>query len=172
MTKRCTEHLSQTIRNLVSTYAARGIPLSKIADGDCQNFLYEMLTEWVGEDWIHKEGDGFHTVSTIELTNGYCEGFNVDLINEHWGGFPEELHADIIAVLGHSSAMHDWLYVDGRHYDAEAPEGVTQFADLPFFQRWIKGIENDLHINPSVHDHILKPEPLPELPPDDSPVPY
>jgi hypothetical protein len=36
-----------------------------------------------------------------------------------------------------SPGTHIWLFLDGRHYDAEAPEGVGSFYELPFFQRYI-----------------------------------
>ena len=31
--------------------------------------------------------------------------------------------------------VHVWVAHDGRHYDAERVEGVTDYRDLPFFQR-------------------------------------
>lgn len=30
---------------------------------------------------------------------------------------------------------HVWVYHNGKHYDAEAPDGVTDWKDLPFMQR-------------------------------------
>lgn len=30
---------------------------------------------------------------------------------------------------------HEWIYFFGKHYDAEAPEGVDDFRELPFFKR-------------------------------------
>ena len=30
---------------------------------------------------------------------------------------------------------HVWTYTDGRHYDAEAPDGVEDWRNLPIFQR-------------------------------------
>lgn len=35
------------------------------------------------------------------------------------------------------SGTHIWIYRDGKHYDAEAPEGVSTPFELPFFQRII-----------------------------------
>lgn len=32
---------------------------------------------------------------------------------------------------------HVWLYIDGRHYDAEVPNGVLNWYDLPIFARTI-----------------------------------
>ena len=33
---------------------------------------------------------------------------------------------------------HVWLYYNGKHYDAETPNGVDDFILLPFFQRILK----------------------------------
>lgn len=30
---------------------------------------------------------------------------------------------------------HSWVYYDGKHYDAEAPNGVSDWLKLPFFLR-------------------------------------
>lgn len=32
---------------------------------------------------------------------------------------------------------HEWIYFDGKHYDAECPEGVDNFFYLPLFQKYI-----------------------------------
>lgn len=37
-----------------------------------------------------------------------------------------------------SPGTHIWIFSDGKHYDAEAPEGVETPFDLPFFQRIIQ----------------------------------
>lgn len=35
---------------------------------------------------------------------------------------------------------HTWVVFEERHYDAEVPEGVDDWRDLPFFQRfWDEG---------------------------------
>lgn len=37
---------------------------------------------------------------------------------------------------------HTWVWVDGRHYDAETPEGVEDWEQLPFFRRWRESSES------------------------------
>ena len=32
-------------------------------------------------------------------------------------------------------AGHRWLILDGRHYDADCPDGVDRWQDLPVFRR-------------------------------------
>ena len=36
------------------------------------------------------------------------------------------------------NGYHGWIYVNGKHYDAEMVEGVVNFYDLPIFKRYIK----------------------------------
>jgi hypothetical protein len=63
------------------------------------------------------------------------------LLAAHWPKIqpPEGLTWDEVDQLasdaGFSAGTHVWLCLDGRHYDAEAPEGVDNPFDLPFFQR-------------------------------------
>ena len=30
---------------------------------------------------------------------------------------------------------HCWAFIDGRHFDAEAPDGVTDWRELPIFKK-------------------------------------
>jgi len=63
------------------------------------------------------------------------------LLEAHWPDIqpPEGLDWDdvdrLAADAGFSSGTHVWLCLDKRHYDAEAPEGVGNPFDLPFFKR-------------------------------------
>lgn len=38
--------------------------------------------------------------------------------------------------------VHTWIYHDGSHYDAECVEGVTDYRNLPFFQRHPEAANN------------------------------
>lgn len=53
---------------------------------------------------------------------------------EHYGSsLPRELYRHITDL-----PCHEWVYYEGRHYDAEAPKGVRNFFDLPIMKRQIK----------------------------------
>lgn len=41
--------------------------------------------------------------------------------------------------------VHTWIRHDGRHYDAECIEGVTDYRNLPFFQRHPEAV---VHVEP------------------------
>jgi len=42
--------------------------------------------------------------------------------------------------------IHSWIYYENKHYDAEVPNGVKNFQDLPLFQR-IKIDNKDIYDN-------------------------
>lgn len=48
------------------------------------------------------------------------------------GGVFDAVHVDGRAVAHIPEHAHSWVYWCGRHYDAEAPEGVEDWRDLPF----------------------------------------
>jgi hypothetical protein len=148
--------LSKIIRETVKVYEEKGIPLKDIGNGECENFQYDVLNAWAGDGWVHRDGSDFNAIGTLGLCDEE-DRFNLDLINEHWGGFPENLDDKVIQILGASWATHEWIHFEGRHYDAEAPEGVVHFTDLPFFQRWIEHIKGDLEENPTCFDDLIDP---------------
>ena len=43
---------------------------------------------------------------------------------------------DLVEDGAAADYWHVWIYFDGRHYDAEAPDGVEDWEQLPFFARW------------------------------------
>lgn len=38
---------------------------------------------------------------------------------------------------------HCWIQFNGKHYDAECPDGVVNFFELPFFRRWLEAIHEE-----------------------------
>jgi hypothetical protein len=45
-------------------------------------------------------------------------------------GYPDE------KLMDEEPPAHMWIYYDGKHYDAEEPEGVENPWDLPIFEWW------------------------------------
>lgn len=100
--------------------------------------LYVMLLAEV----LISEGSG-DAVSVIplksprDINDGFCGDFSDQLMDDATAagvldvvpceGF--ELSGDVV------DGEHLWSYWRGRHYDAEAPEGVEDWRDLPFWLR-------------------------------------
>lgn len=74
----------------------------------------------------------------------YCR-FVAETVAERLG------HQDDVEILedGGRGFVHTWLAYDGRHYDAECPEGVADYRDLPFFERHP---EAAIHVEPASVD--------------------
>lgn len=81
--------------------------------------------------------------SAADINRGDCEIFAIYL--NHF--FPDGDVTDN-EVMG--DRKHDWyhafLYLDGRYYDSEAPDGVTDWRNLPCCARCVK-----LHRRQDVH---------------------
>ena len=76
-------------------------------------------------------------MSPWEINNGDCENFALDLIEmvggEDWG--TESLgNYELWEIL----PGHVWVYLDGKHYDSECPEGVDTPLELPIFARFLE----------------------------------
>jgi hypothetical protein len=65
------------------------------------------------------------------VNDGYC-GFLADNVVARLGR-GQVLSTDDTTV--DSQARHEWVFVDGKHYDAETPNGVADPNDLRYFRR-------------------------------------
>lgn len=76
-----------------------------------------------------------------DINNGMCEDFALSVVRELMDA--GELGALVVDVTWFDEEWNDdfkpwhaWVYLDGRWYDAEAPHGVDDWEDLPFFKSW------------------------------------
>ena len=120
----------------VNSGAAPGGCCSDFADAVAENLGGVRAADALGVEQLGI--DNFHVVNAT-----FDEGRPIDrqLLARHWPKVlpPEGLSWDDLDRLsedaGFSSGTHVWLTMDGLHYDAEAPEGVENFFELPFFRR-------------------------------------
>jgi hypothetical protein len=133
------------IRQLVTEYAQKGVSVEKIGSGWCEDFANNVLERWIGPDWVHQDGKG--KFDCLETDGFYKYNENYDpldwdwkLLKQYWGVSPPKgmSRSQLKKMIG---ANHVWIATGGKHYDAEAPDGVHSFFDLPFFLRWIAGIK-------------------------------
>lgn len=84
-----------------------------------------------------RDGD---PVKPEAINSGDCADFAEALLGELL-----EAGVTRLVVVDSNDLVHDgdsadywhvWIYCDGRHYDAEAPDGVEDWEQLPFFVRW------------------------------------
>lgn len=120
----------------VNSGAARG--------GCCSDFASEVSTLLGGVVIADEMGirklrlDAFQVVDPDETMG---RPFDRGLLERHWPKVkpPADLDWNALDQLSEDASFsgltHTWLELDGLHYDAEAPEGVENFFDLPFLQR-------------------------------------
>lgn len=106
-----------------------------INNGLCEEFANEIVKS-IGSDRI----------CVVELYNfmigedGDIYGndiFDVDMMEKYWADTvpTKDLTWEEISKI--PFGYHVWISYDGRHYDAECPEGVDNFFELPLFKKYI-----------------------------------
>lgn len=98
-----------------------------INSGWCDRFAEEVLSQLQGNDFYEMESYELLQINEEE-DYGLLER---ELVLEYFGmEIPLEL-------VNKSIGYHVWLTNGTTHFDAECPEGVNCFYDLPFFQRYM-----------------------------------
>lgn len=98
-----------------------------------------------------------------EINNGMCGEFARNVIAEHPQA-RQKVWQELVpwntydTAAGHIFGDHVWIVYDvtGRHYDAESPNGVKNFWELPHFQRNISQSEYDSAIDIIQEAHTQK----------------
>jgi len=71
--------------------------------------------------------------SPAACNDGYCGDFADNVVRELGRG--KVLSTDTVKIKGNPGGRHEWIYVDGLHYDSETPFGVKHPRDLGYFAR-------------------------------------
>ena len=133
--------ITQMILNYKDVY---NCSISDINNGMCVEFAEEIIEKLGGET------DNLYTLHSDEFYDEFRDGnfdnpiltnrgdWNKDAF-EKYGYFPIDLSS-----LNNGLVHHQWIYYNGKHYDAERPNGVNKWYELPIFQRMIKRVKNNL----------------------------
>ena len=79
-----------------------------------------------------KNAENLNVKTVEDINNGYCKQFAKGV---------KDVAVDGVRIRTHdfdetySSFAHAWIEFNGKHYDAECPEGVENPEELPFFKR-------------------------------------
>ena len=70
------------------------------------------------------------------INNGLCEDFAMMVI-EQMGGYSSELEEVATESFDGANDLpgHVWIYYQDKFYDAECPQGVKDWRELPIFKR-------------------------------------
>ena len=100
----------------------------------------------------------FHNVPRTKVNYGWCDpvaefaqerlwkmGITALIVRDD-----DELRTTTHDVYGDTPYTHTWIWVEGRHYDAESLGGVRRWLELPHFQRWLEHCPDlgDVDIDP------------------------
>lgn len=69
-----------------------------------------------------------------EINNGDCDRF-ADAVCSKVKGTEVRITEFEDEFEGYHWVGHFWVEYKGKHYDAECPDGVDNFLDLPIFQK-------------------------------------
>lgn len=73
-----------------------------------------------------------------DINNGGCEEFQQDVCKEA----PDAIEMCSESIEGSHAHPelpgHCWIFYDGKHYDAEIPEGTEDWKLLPLFVHWVE----------------------------------
>lgn len=136
--------IPEVVKDLVAGYVADGRAKDayEINCGSCQDFAAELIRALDDRSM----GLRAYEIWVDDLLQG-------DPLDDERGDFdrerverdhpatrpPEDLGWDGMDVVAKeydfAGGTHVWVVIEDRHYDAEAPEGVDNAFDLPFFKR-------------------------------------
>ena len=85
-----------------------------------KNIILALIKEW--------------NISPYDINNGQCEYFSMEVI-KRMDGYSDcltEVCTENFVEFG-ELAGHCWILYKGKHYDAESPQGVKNWKQLPIF---------------------------------------
>ena len=165
-----TETLTAAIRTTIRQWIEGGRAVEAMdincgkADGCCDDFVADVYDTLGGQDVAYDELglsemgiDSVMAVGDESDPEAFNEGrpFDRTLLAKYWPSVqpPQGLSWDDLDQLSVDASFncgtHVWIAVNGRHHDAECPEGVDNLFELPFFQRVIASWKADRAVEAS-----------------------
>lgn len=152
--------LTETIHSTVADWIAAGriADTFEIGNGHCYDFADEIMNRLGSTEY----GNGYTPTDSFGRLIDVCtedwwarvlrpdgtdageaEAFTIDIARLRREGAPlpgwiRDDDTEIAQTIG--SMTHNWLVLDGRHYDATCPEGADHFLVMPFFANQIAQI--------------------------------
>lgn len=135
--------ISQVIRLTTDDFLSKlGVAAQDIGNGHCCDFAEAVFLR-LGAYWEY-----IHEKSVCGLSKGqsdyyWADSFEADL--DAWRAAGEPVPDDLpeIELMDALGRGHEWIILNGRHYDATSPEGVDHAIELHFFADEIKRIRQE-----------------------------
>lgn len=128
-------NISVYIRELRDEYIQNGRAKTyeEINCGECVDFADDIEAKFIESTSLSND----HFILEREDSDGW-NGDEHDKWDEKWlAEYQSHPPAGITVsdLTDKIKGYHCWSYSEGKHYDAECPEGVVNFLELPFFKR-------------------------------------
>lgn len=129
--------IQELILSLREEYLVSGqaVSIRDINNGLCVQFAEEI------EHQIPESEACSNDFYMVELDDGWNgdgkDQWDIELLNKANAFIPAPYTLDMVNKI---RGYHRWVEYEGKHYDAEAPEGVVNFFDLPIFKVWLQNI--------------------------------
>lgn len=129
--------LTSAITTVTAEWLASGrvATVREIGDGHCYDFAEEVLRRLGRRDLY---GHGYDptkpSLQEARTEDFWFDDFCADMALVRASGetIPDDIpESEVEDIIG--SASHAWFVLEGRHYDATAPEGRDGFLQMPFF---------------------------------------
>ena len=161
-------NLSEAIRQVRQQYIERGEAKSfyEINNGLCDDFAAAVIKLMGGYSKTLHEISNENLMIGLDGDECGDDVWDWKLLNKHWGITPPDgLTKSDVNKMGFGG--HVWIVSGKMHYDAECPDGVASFFDLPLFRRHIvcelreRGVSADEVVAEDVIPPPLCPVPNP-----------
>lgn len=138
--------ITAAIQDQIAEWLASGRvkTVREIGQGQCYDFA-EAIWARLGyaEAHIYETGPltSLHTEdwwARIDEHEAECFSADIPRLRAEGAPVPDDIPDDVLAGLI-GAATHEWIFFEGLHFDATAPEGVAHWLDLPFFANQIAG---------------------------------
>ncbi len=130
------DSIPKIIRKLGKEYREENkCTLWQINNGRCENFAMDILKALggYGPQTYELTTDNFFNIRGNEGESAAFKDESGKYYYQNYGTLPDDINPDDFFDVGD----HVWIYHQGKHYDAEEPNGVANFLDLPIFKRAI-----------------------------------
>jgi len=113
------EDISGIVKSITQEYESRGVACDLINEGECMNFAEELYSE------LSSRGIKAEILSDAYFYDASGDTPLEELASpDEYGKTPDDFDA-----IGLPS--HYWVYVGGKHYDSDAPDGAEDMFELP-----------------------------------------
>lgn len=108
-----------------------------INSGHCKTFSERVKQMYPKAEILHIDQiymiPSIYSVNPMKIENiGTWNLKKLAVVNNGNGQYPKVFDKLLV------TPFHQWIYCDGKHYDAEHVNGVDNLFDLPYFKDYIK----------------------------------